>query len=314
MSEQTLKVTSRTSQPAQQNLLLETPLINPVTLEIYQHEGTQETLLWSKIFSKEQEPPTGDFPIDNFKFYWNSKAALATDGTFPSKLRLPSDPVILLSNASGVKNHTVKDGWLQINSGGGNGRIYLELYEIPEFKTLPQFKRNLVLMTTFKLSPNTANFSIKYGNHGTTGFLYNGKRFMGGFGQHYGYSKYGQKIEGNHNGEPANAKGKDFDYPANVDLESGKEYTVFSIYRSEPTTNSMKENSWFKVGNQWFPVLDWSVKKDKEWDTLMSKLPPKGLDTNEAKSGPALIDLYHVWMRANKAMVAVKDIHLGTIN
>jgi hypothetical protein len=296
--------------------ILDTVLDHDIPLEIVRIVNGQEMLLWSQVFSKKPPVVVGNFPIDanSFKFYWNSKAALETNGTFPSKLRLPSDPVILLSNASSVKNHTVKDGWLQINSGGGNGRIYLELYEIPEFKTLPQFKRNLVLMATFKPSPNNANFSIKYGNHGTTGFLYNGKRFMGGFGQHYGFTKFGQKIEGNHNGETANAKGKDWSYPNNLELEAGKEYTVFSTYISNPASNEMQEDSWLKQDDKWLHVLDWNVKKDSEWDKLMKQLPNNGLDTKEALAGPAMIDLYHVWMRANKATVSVKDIFLGTIN
>ena len=172
-------------------------------------------------------------------------------------------------------------------------------------------------MTTFKLSPNTANFSIKYGNHGTTGFLYNGKRFMGGFGQHYAFIKYGQKIEGNHNGQQANGKGKEWGYPNNLELDAGKEYKVFSTYISNPTTNEMQEDSWLMgdiTNGKWIHVLDWNVKKDGEWDMLMKQLPPNGLDTKEALAGPAMIDLYHVWMRANKASVSVKDIFLGTVN
>lgn len=297
--------------------ILNQPLNQDIPLEIVQLWNQQEISLWKKLFSP-KPVVTGSFPIpeDKFKFYWDSKAALSKAGTYPSKLRHPDDPVILFSNASSVKNHVINnEGWLIINSGGGNGRIYLELYEIPEFKTLPQFKRNLVLMTTFKMSPNAANLSIKYGNHGTTGFLYNSKRFFGGFGQHAEPDVFGAKVEGNHNGNPANGKPYDFDYPNNLELKYSEEYKLFTIYTTDEPKNIMNVKSWIMFDAQkWLQVANHDYKKDSKWDELMKQLPNKGLDTKEAQAGPANIDLFHVWLRANKKSVAVKDIFLGTIN
>ena len=303
--------------------LYDQPLDHDTPLEILQIVDGNQLSLWKKVFSP-RPIVTDEYPISNFKWYWDSGTALSHAGTFPTKLPHPDDPVVLFSNASGVKNHKItEDGWLEINSGGGNGRIYLELYRIPAFvenkDIAAKFMRNLILMTTFKMSPNAANLSIKFGNHGTTGFLYASKKNFGGFGQAAAPDEVSSAFEGNHDASKANGKEKHYPYPSNFDLEAGKEYKLFTSYISEQTSNVMNVNTWIMFDTatekKWYHVMnDRLFKNDSEWQSLMKQLKNSATDKPQCLAGPAMVDCYHVWLRANKKMIAVKDIFLGTVN
>lgn len=287
-------------------------------LEIIQLLDGNQVSLFKKTFSP-RPIVTDEFPISNFKFYWNSDFAFSKSGTYPSKLPHPDDPVVLFSNASSVKNHTIKDGFCEINSGGGNGRIYLELYRIPAYQDDPEiakrFRRNLVLMTNFVLSPKSANLSIKYGNHGTTGYLYNGKTGGGLFGQAVNPDEISSKAEFNHDQDEEKPE---MHYPFKPILKSGKEYRYFTSYISDPEKNTMTLNSWLMFDiegeKKWYHVMNNRVwEKNSHWDSYTDSLPSKFTDTKQIQAGPAMVDLFHVWLRANKAMVKIRNTYLGTV-
>lgn len=309
--------TSRQSPLAVQEYALDTELKEDTTLELFRSYQGQELKLYSQLFSP-RPVVTDEWPISNFKFFWNSNAALEHTGTFPSKLRHPDDPVILFSNASSVKNHVVtEDHWLQINSGGGNGRIYLELYEIPEFKTLPQFQNNVILTGKFKRSPKNANVSIKYGNHGTTGYLWDKKTWFGGFGQALEDGMITSKAEYNHD-EPQEKPELKFDYPSGKDIaDESKEYRFFTAYISDKENNTMTLNTWIMFDieqeKKWYHVMNDRIwKNDSKWSKGLSKIPSKMKDY-ALKTGPAMGILYHIWMRANRDKFWAKEIYAGTV-
>jgi len=89
------------------------------------------------------EPTTG-YPVQ-FTEYYNSKNTInaTKDGIYETGKYI--DEIILSSGASGVDSHQIKNGWLIINSGGGNGRVYWDFHrtnnkaveQLPNFGHMP---------------------------------------------------------------------------------------------------------------------------------------------------------------------------------
>ncbi|HSF49844.1 MAG TPA: hypothetical protein VLA74_03710, partial [Nitrososphaeraceae archaeon] len=107
-------------------------------------------------------PPTGEtFPVQNIIWMYDSKQTLSKDISLPSGETHPTDKVLLSSGASGVNAHPIKNGWLEVQSGGGNGRVYWNYHELPQFSQLDTAGFNNVMTGTFKLKPGIENLSIK---------------------------------------------------------------------------------------------------------------------------------------------------------
>src|SRR5215212_6848896 len=120
-------------------------------------------------------PPSGDFPVSSITWFYDSKNALSKDMTLKSGTTPPQDRVLLSSGASGVSSHPIKNGWLEVQSGGGNGRVYWNYHELPQFSQLPTAGFNTAMTGTFMFKPGIDNLSIKDGNHGTDGWVLDGK-------------------------------------------------------------------------------------------------------------------------------------------
>ena len=95
--------------------------------------------------------------------------------TLQSGTTPPQDRVLLSSGASGVSAHPIKNGWLEVQSGGGNGRVYWNYHEVPQFSQLPTAGFNTAMTGTFMFKPGIDNLSIKDGNHGTDGWSLDGQ-------------------------------------------------------------------------------------------------------------------------------------------
>ena len=123
---------------------------------------------------------------------------LVTIGTFPTKKRSQFDKILLFSDASKVHDHTVKDGWLIINTGDQFGRVYWEVYECAEFSTT-QLGFNTIITGVFRMHGlGKSDSSVKLGNHGTDGYDFDGKKFFGGFGVSFQPKEIQSKCEWKH--------------------------------------------------------------------------------------------------------------------
>lgn len=263
-------------------------------------------------------PPIGNYPLNQqIKWLWSSDEVLSHDGVFPTKKRSPFDPVLLYSNASSVQSHTVKEKKLIINKGAAFGRVYLEYYELDDYKAQDsKLGYTTILTGTFVPTKvgGAANFSVKDGNHGTTGYDLDGQTFFGGFGWSAHETELQSKDEGKHgvyNGQEESAS-----YPAGIKLKEFTAYKFFAVWEADQKANSCILNVWidFNDGNKWTRVFKdrkWENSSD-DWKKTVASLPANGQDTEEAKKGPAFVRRHHVWLRANDADVEVYDLRIGT--
>ena len=134
-----------------------------------------DTMTVSKTLTTPPPPPVGNFPVPNVNWFYDSKNALSKDMTLSSGTTPPQDRVLLSSGASGVSSHPIKNGWLEVQSGGGNGRVYWNYHEVPQFSQLPTAGFNTAMTGTFMFKPGIDNLSIKDGNHNTDGWSLEGQ-------------------------------------------------------------------------------------------------------------------------------------------
>src|SRR5918993_3393968 len=121
---------------------------------IAQKGNKQTTTQVSIQVSTNLPPPTGGvFPVPNIIWFYDSQPSLSKDMVLKSSQLHPTDRVLLSSSASGVSSHPIKNGWLEVQSGGGNGRVYWNYHEVPQFSQLPTAGFNTAMTGTFMFKP-----------------------------------------------------------------------------------------------------------------------------------------------------------------
>jgi hypothetical protein len=284
----------------------------PISCPPNQHFDTATNTCIPNTPQPPPPPPSGGvFPVQNVIWYYDSQLALSKDITIPSKQTPPNDPVLLSSGASGVKSHSVKNGWLEVQSGGGNGRVYWNYHESPQFSQLPTAGFNTVMTGTFMLKPGIDNLSIKDGNHGTDGWSLDGQYVFGGFGLSIHRDEIQSKVEYWHNDQGNELS---FPYPNGIKLVDNKEYKFFLTIRTDRTNQQVVLNAWldFGDGKGWVHVA-----KDRKWgqNGWDPGKVPNGKDKEQIEKGPSSIKKHHIWTRANgNAFLPIKDIKIGTID
>ena len=255
-------------------------------------------------------PPSGDFPVPNVNWFYDSKNALSKDMTLKSGTTHPQDRVLLSSGASGVSSHPIKNGWLEVQSGGGNGRVYWNYHEVPQFSQLPTAGFNTAMTGTFMFKPGIDNLSIKDGNHGTNGWVLDGKVVFGGFGLAFHRTNVESKAEYWHNRQ---GSGLTVSYPSGLKLVDNKEYKFFLTLVTDRAKQEVVLNAWldFGDGKGWIQVM-----KDRKWGQSgwSPGSVPNGEDKADILKGPSFIKKHHIWTRANgDSNLPVKDIMIGTL-
>ncbi len=255
-------------------------------------------------------PPSGDFPVSSITWFYDSKNALSKDMTLKSGTTPPQDRVLLSSGASGVSSHPIKNGWLEVQSGGGNGRVYWNYHELPQFSQLPTVGFNTAMTGTFMFRPGIDNLSIKDGNHGTNGWVLDGKYVFGGFGLSFHRNDVQSKTEYYHN---VQGNGITVPYPNGLKLVDNKEYKFFLTLVTDRVKQEVVLNAWldFGDGKGWIQVM-----KDRKWGQSgwSPGSVPNGEDKADILKGPAFIKKHHIWTRANGgSSLPVKDIMIGTL-
>jgi hypothetical protein len=257
-------------------------------------------------------PPTGAvYPVPNIIWFYDSQPTLSKDMVLRGSQTHPTDRVLLSSSASGVSSHPIKNGWLEVQSGGGNGRVYWNYHEIPQFSQLPTAGFNTAMTGTFMFKPGIDNLSIKDGNHGTNGWVFDGKLFFGGFGLAFHRTNVESKAEYWHNQQ---GSGVTLSYPNGLKLVDNKEYKFFLTLVTDRVKKEVVLNAWldFSDGKGWVQVM-----KDRKWGQSgwNPGSVPNGNDKAQIEKGPSFIKKHHVWTRANgDSFIPVKDIRIGTLD
>ena len=269
-----------------------------------------DTMTVSKTLTTPPPPPVGNFPVPNVNWFYDSKNALSKDMTLRSGTTPPQDRVLLSSGASGVSSHPIKNGWLEVQSGGGNGRVYWNYHEVPQFSQLPTAGFNTAMTGTFMFKPGIDNLSIKDGNHNTDGWSLEGKYAFGGFGLAFHRTNVESKAEYWHN---LQGNGITVSYPNGLQLVDNKEYKFFLTLVTDRVKEEVVLNAWldFGDGKGWIQVM-----KDRKWghSGWSPGSVPNGEDKADILKGPSFIKKHHIWTRANgDSSLSVKDIMIGTL-
>lgn len=253
-------------------------------------------------------PITGDFPVPT-TWYYDSKEVTNKPGKMTSSSYYPNpDSVCLPSGASGAKNHKVTDdGWIQIDTGGGNGRIYWDYAKLPQMNA-DGF--NTAFAGTFKLLA-AENLSIKDGNHGTDGSKVVEGMVFGGFGLSFHEAQVESKQEYWHN-----EQGKEvaFAYPNGQKIDRNAETKFYLTLTTNTVTQEVILNVWldFAKGKGWERVMTnrrWA--KDSSWTPGSV---PSGSDKADILKGPSFIKRHHIWTRSNTGSCSIKDVKIGIPN
>jgi hypothetical protein len=258
-------------------------------------------------------PPSENiYPVSNIIWTYDSKQTLSNDITIPDGMTHPTDPVLLSSGASGVDSHSIRNGWLEIESGGGNGRVYWNYHELPYFSQLSTAGYNTVMTGTFMFKPGIDNLSIKDGNHGTDGWVLDGQLVFGGFGIAFHRNEVETKVEYWHNRQGSDVT---ITYPNGLNLIDNKEYKFFITFITDRVNQDVVLNAWldFGDGNGWVKVMT-----DRKWGQTgwSPGSVPNGNDKADIIKGPSFIKKHHIWTRANSnggVVLPIKDIRIGTI-
>ena len=256
-------------------------------------------------------PPTGGlFPVPDVTWYYDAKPSLTKDMVLKSGQSHPTDRVLLPSSASGASSHPIKAGWLEVQSGGGNGRVYWNYHESPQYSQLPTAGFNTAMTGTFMLKPGIDNLSIKDGNHPTNGWSLENDLVFGGFGLAFHRTNVESKAEYWHNSQ---GSGVTVSYPNGLKLVDNKEYKFFLTLVTDRAKQEIVLNAWldFGDGKGWIQVM-----KDRKWG-LTGWSPgsvPNGNDKADILKGPSFIKKHHIWTRANgNSFLPVKDVMIGTL-
>jgi len=209
-----------------------------------------DTMTVSKTITTPPPPPVGNFPVPNVNWFYDSKNALSKDMTLSSGTTPSQDRVLLSSGASGVSSHPIKNGWLEVQSGGGNGRVYWNYHEVPQFSQLPTAGFNTAMTGTFMFKPGIDNLSIKDGNHNTDGWSLEGQYAFGGFGLAFHRTDVESKAEYWHNNQ---GSGISVSYPNGLQLIDNKEYKFFLTLVTDRVKEEVVLNAWldFADGKGW---------------------------------------------------------------
>jgi hypothetical protein len=276
-------------------------------------KGNKQTITQVSIqISTNLPPPTGGvYPVPNVIWFYDSQPSLTKDMVLNSGQTHPTDRVILSSSASGVSSHPIKNGWLEVQSGGGNGRVYWNYHEVPQFSQLPTAGFNTAMTGTFMFKPGIDNLSIKDGNHGTNGWSFDGDLVFGGFGLAFHRTNVESKAEYWHNNQ---GSGMTVSYPNGLQLVDNKEYKFFLTLVTDRVKQEVVLNAWldFGDGKGWVQVM-----KDRKWGQSgwSPGSVPNGNDKAEIEKGPSFIKKHHIWTRANgDSFLPVKDIKIGTLD
>jgi hypothetical protein len=276
-------------------------------------KGNKQTITQVSIqVSTNLPPPTGGvFPVPNIIWFYDSQPSLSKDMILKGSQLHPTDRVLLSSSASGVSSHPIKNGWLEVQSGGGNGRVYWNYHEVPQFSQLPTAGFNTAMTGTFMFKPGIDNLSIKDGNHGTNGWVLDGKVVFGGFGLAFHRTNVESKAEYWHNEQ---GSGVTVSYPNGLQLVDNKEYKFFLTLVTDRVKQEVVLNAWldFGDGKGWVQVM-----KDRKWGQSGwdPGSVPNGDDKTQIEKGPSFIKKHHVWTRANgDSFLPVKDIKIGTLD
>ncbi len=257
-------------------------------------------------------PPTGAvYPVPNIIWFYDSQPTLSKDMVLRGSQTHPTDRVLLSSSASGVSSHPIKNGWLEVQSGGGNGRVYWNYHEVPQFSQLPTAGFNTAMTGTFMFKPGIDNLSVKDGNHGTNGWVFDGELVFGGFGLAFHRTNVESKAEYWHNEQ---GNGITLSYPNGLKLVDNKEYKFFLTLVTDRVKQEVVLNAWldFSDGKGWVQVM-----KDRKWGQSGwdPGNVPNGDDKAQIEKGPSFIKKHHVWTRANgDSFLPVKDIRIGALD
>lgn len=250
-------------------------------------------------------PPdtSGTYPVQNVEWFYDSMttSCLLTNQTLAAGDHT-TDGVLLSSSASGVSSHEILDGYVLVETGGGNGRVYWDYHTLSRYVQDDTPAYNNVMFFKFKWVGND-NVSIKDGNHGTTGYAYDGIYVFGGFGYSLHVSEIQSKVEYYHNLQGDEVKSS---YPGNRTLVTNTEYKVFHTLRTDRTNERVVLNVWmdFGDGSGWVKIMTDRAWTQSNWNPGGSI--PDGDDTDDIALGPSHIRRTHVWIRNN----ASRDVDL----
>jgi hypothetical protein len=274
-------------------------------LRVFDEQGNSDDAPTPTVIQvKAKDVATTDLPIPT-KIFYNSDATLNAGNKAVQSSKYV-DEVMLPSGASGAKGHKINNGYLEIDTGGGNGRIYWDFHRVNK-KAIEQeqgFGYHHVFIGTFVLGGE--NLSIKIGNHGSDGREYDGKMVFGGFGLSFHETEMGSKAEYWHNNQ---GQSVDVKYPNGMKLTKGKDYKFFIWLSSDKTALSTVLNVWldFDDGKGWTKVMS-----DRKWTKSgwSAGNVPNGADKADIQNGP-YIKCHTVWTRANTGNSKVKGISYG---
>ena len=256
-------------------------------------------------------PPPGNFPV-NVNWYYSSDQVLSQNADLTSSKYISNESpnqILLPSGASGAKNHKISDGWLEIDSGGGNGRVYWDYVKHPTMKADPKYGKSIAMTGTFKLQ-SADNLSIKDGNHGTDGSIIEDMDLVfGGFGLSFHETEVQSKVEYNHDVSQGNEESQK--YPNNKKISRTGTTKYFITIVANDSENSVKLNAWLDFGQGWELVM-----KDRTWKQGdNSWKPPSGIpsgkDKAQIEAGPAHIVRNHIWTRANDKNLQIQKVQIG---
>jgi hypothetical protein len=78
--------------------------------------------------------------------------------------------------------YSIRNGWLEVESGGGNGgngRVYWTYNEVSQFSQLATTGFNPVMTGSFMLKPGFDNLSNRNSKHGMDGWVFDGQYVLG---------------------------------------------------------------------------------------------------------------------------------------
>ena len=260
-------------------------------------------------------PPdtSGNYPVSGIEWYYDSMTTqcLLTNQTISSGNHAP-DGVLLSSGASGVNSHTISNGYLNIETGGGNGRCYWDYHTLSRYSQDDQPGFNIAFTCKFKWV-NTDNLSIKDGNHGTDGWSLDGQLVFGGFGYSLHKTEVQSKVEYWHNEQGDEVASV---YPNNRQLQTNSEYKTFSTLRTDRVGQRVVLNVWmdFGDGSGWVKIMTDRVWNNSNWSPGNV---PNGDDQQDVEAGPSHIKRHHIWTRNNvgssSANLPITELKIGTL-
>lgn len=277
-----------------------------ITLQAVATKGTSQKII-QKSIQVSTGPGGGDekLPIAT-KIYYNSDKTLDTPKKLSSKKPHPDDKVLFPSGASGADYFEIKDDkFLYFETGDGNGRVYWDYHQVSEFNdgTIQDAGYNTVFYGTFRLEKGIDNLSVKDGNHGTDGWVFDGDFVFGGFGLSFHRDFMKMKAEYKH----GDGEGSDnFDYPNGQELKDDVLYRFLYVRRTDIAKSECVVEGWLEfehMSGNWTKIGTRTWNENK-WNG------PKSIDGGNYGA----IKCHHIWTRNNAGsseIMAIKNIRWG---